>query len=462
MSLKPEGKPNFVKSRGVKIAALSVAVAISCANMGYFAYTSIKDRHTEKVEAQEMKGDKISVYEKKEAEYQLKITGFDAKNYKLPIPNLADTVEKGGCKFGFGGDMPKLYSGMFSETLYAFDAEKISTEVGDEFAYAPFVQSYYVVGDILFRKPLDLFDRKIITTDELSRNYSDSRIIVGNTAIKNSYQTMESKFGFPQSYLVQQSGNVATFSAFNDDCNKGLALKNITYSKVDLSGLPITALLSATYHTSLYHGLNGLYNHTRKSPDFVSEDFLEWVQSNNRAYLSIVNNKDKVLFPEGAYLYVIKSYESKSETVYVDFKLDPLDITLDKWKAEIAEKTRTPENQIAFVQEEFKDFTIIKAAKMGDLTPLSRFVLAEKGGKFYLAQWELPVKTEIQGDEPDRSQMVFLNLKALTPAITLMKSHYQGNQLDIGTDNANLDRRLLEVGEEQKIDLSKIIPNQEQ
>lgn len=447
-------------SKKTKIFLASL-VTISAANMAFFAYYSNKDKIKTKDEVATKPVDKIEAFKQKELDYQLKITGFDPKNYKLPTPNLANIAEQGGCKFGFGGDMPKLHQGMFSETLYGLDAEKISTEVADEFAYAPFVQSYYVVGDILFRKPLDLFDRKIITMGELERNRSDSRIIVGDTALKNSYQTMESKFGFPQSYLVQQAGNVATFSAFNDDCNKQLALKNMTYTKVDLSGLPITALLSATYHTSLYHGLNGLFNHTKKSPDFVSEDFLEWAQSNNRAYLSIVNNENGLLFPEGAYMYAIKEYESKSETVYVDFKLDPINITLNEWKAEVAKETKLSDSQIVFVEEKFKDFEIIKVAKVGDLAPLSRFALAKKDGKYYLAQWELPGKTEVQGNEPNRSSMVLMNLKALTPALTLFKSHYQGNQLDLGTDNADLDQRLLNVSEEKSLDISKLFPQKE-
>lgn len=452
-------KPSNKSTKATRVFVISL-VAISLLNIVYMGFTYISNQAEQpQPDTNEVKTtDKIEAFKQREKEYQLKITGFDPKNYKLPTPNLANAVEQGGCKFGFGGNMPKLHNGMFSETLYGLDAEKISTEVADEFAYAPFVQSYYVVGDILFRKPLDLFDRKIITMSELERNKSDSRIIVGNTALKNSYQTMESKFGFPQSYLVQQTGNVATFSAFNDDCNKELALKNITYVKLDLSGLPITALLSSTYHTSLYHGLNGLYNHTKKSPDFVSDDFLEWVQSNNRAFLSIVNNKDQVLFPDGAYLYVIKSYESESETVYVDFKLDPINITVDQWKADIAKEAKLPESQIILIEEKFKDFEIIKAAKIGDLTPLSKFALAKKEGKYYLAQWELPNKIEIQGNEPNRSSMVFMNLKALTPALTLFKSHYQGSQLDIGTDNANLDQSLLEVAKDKQIDISKLTP----
>lgn len=450
---------NSPRRLGKKAKAFIIGIFIlSGCNAIYFAYTSVSKSKSQSPSSQKTQPDTINAYDKKEQAYQLKITGFDAKNYKLPVPNLADTIEQGGCKFGFGGAMPKLYSGMFSETLYALDAEKIRTEIPDEFAYAPFVQSYYVVGDILFRKPLDLFDRKLITSDELTRNYSDSRIILGNTALKNSYQTMESKFGFPQSYLVQQSGNVATFSAFNDDCNKGLGVKNITYTKVDLSGLPITALLSATYHTSLHHGLNGLYNHTQKSPDFVSDNFLEWVQSNNRAYLSIVNNTDKVLFPKGSYLYVIKSYENKNETVYVDFKLDPIDITIEKWKSQIAKETQTSETQITLIEEKFKDFTIIKAANLTDLSPLSRFALALRDGKYYLARWDLPETITVQGDEPDRSKTVLLNLTALTPALTLLKSHYQGNQLDLGTDNENLDRKVLEASKEQKVDISELVP----
>lgn len=451
----------FPKEPSLLTKSIIVITSIFTLSSGiYFLAAKHLDQQQQEFNKQNREKQKIDPYALQEKAYQEKITSFNPKNYKLPSPNLSNANEQGGCKFGFGGNMPAIATGMFSETLYLLDAEKISTEIADEFAYAPFVQSYYVVGDILFRKPLDLFDRKIITADELSRNYSDSRLIIGNQAIKNSYQTMESKFGFPQSYLMQQAGSIASFSAFNDNCEKGIAVKEVTYTKVDLSGLPISSLLSATYQTSLYHGLNGLYNHTRKSPDFVSENFLEWVQSNNRAYLSIINNESKVTFPKGAYLYAIKSYINKNETVRVDFKQAPIDITVDEWKQQVAKQTNTPDSQITLIEEKYNDFKIIKIAKIDDLSPLSKFALAQKDGKFYLAQWELPESIEVQGNEPDRSQMVLINLDALSPVLSLLKSYYQGSQVDIGTDNANLDQKVRELvpTNSTDIDLKELSP----
>lgn len=398
----------------------------------------------------------LEILNQKEKEYQLKITSFDPKNYNLPKSNLANAVETGGCKFGFGGDMPKLHQGMFSEPLYALDAEKVQTQAVDEFGYAPYVNSYAVIGDILFRKPLDLFDRKLITTDELARNYSDNRIVIGNKSFKNSYRTMESKFGFPQSYLVQQTGNVATFASFNDDCNKNLGIKHLTFMKVDLTGLPISSLLSTTYQTSLYHGLNGLYNHTRKSPDFISSNFLEWVQSNNRAYLNIVNNPDLQTFPKNSYLYVMKGYENRDETVSIDFKSEPVDLTLDQWKLEVSKSSKVPLAEITFVEEEFKDFKIVKVARVNDLAQLSPYAIAIKDGKKYIANWEIPDKFEIQGNEPERHRMVFMNLDALSAALTVFKSHYQGAQLDIGTDKQEMDAKVMSLNGVNDVQENKV------
>lgn len=430
---------SLLKNKTLLITATcSTAVLISAS---IFFYPQMND----KAKNEEQPKTEVEILKDKEKEYQLKITTFNPENYNLPKSNLANAVERGGCRFGFGGDMPKLHHGMFSEPLYALDAEKIQTEVVGEFGYAPYVNSYTVIGDILFRKPLDLFDRKIITTDELTRNYSDRRVVIGNKVFKNSYQSMESKFGFPQSYMVQQVGNVATFASFNDECNKNVGVKNLTFMKVDLTGLPISSLLSTTYQTSLYHGLNGLYNHTRKSPDFVSPNFLEWVQSNNRAYLNIVNDPDLMKFPKNSYLYVMKGYENKDESVTIDFKSEPIDLTLDQWKLDVSKTSKVPLGEITFVEEELKDFKIIKVARINDLAQLSPYAIAIKDGKKYMATWEVPNKFEIQGNEPDRHRMVFMNLNALTAALTVFKSHYQGAQLDLGTDKEGLDEKVVSL-----------------
>lgn len=433
-------------------------IATTCSTTALIAssFFWIPELTKDKAKTEDQPKTELEILKNKEKEYQLKITTFNPKNYTLPKSNLANAVEHGGCKFGFGGDMPKLYPGMFSEPLYELDAEKIQTEEAGEYGYAPYVNSYTVIGDILFRKPLDLFDRKIITTDELTRNYSDNRIVIGNKSFKNSYRTMQSKFGFPQSYLVQQTGEVATFAAFNDDCNKNVGIKNLTFMKVDLSGLPISSLLSTTYQTNLYHGINGLYNYTRKSPDFVSPSFLEWVQSNNRAYLNIVNDPKLMKFPKNSYLYVIKSYENRDESVSIDFKSKPIDLTLDQWKLEVSKVSKVPLSEITFVEEQFKEFKIIKVARVKDMAQLSPIALAIKDGKKYAANWEIPDKFEIQGNEPDRHRMVFMNLQALSAALTVFKSHYQGEQLDIGTDKEGMDEKVASLKEQKDDKVDKL------
>lgn len=79
--------------------------------------------------------------------------------------------------------MRNIQQGIFSEPLYSLDAEKLETDNGG-YGFAPYVNAYFVVGDILFKKPMDYFDRKIITYEQLTRNFSDSRAIIGNTSFK--------------------------------------------------------------------------------------------------------------------------------------------------------------------------------------------------------------------------------------------------------------------------------------
>lgn len=374
---------------------------------------------------------------KLENEYQLKITRFNPDQYDLPSTNLANRIEINKCINGFGGEMSKIHHGMFSEPLYALDAEKIETNLSGEFAYSPYVKSYNVVGDILFQKPLDLFDRKLITFESLGRNFSDIRTIVGTREYKNSFSTMESKFGFPQSYLVQQSGGVADFSTFNNQCEKKIGRKNVTFKKVNLSNLPISFLLAANYQTTLQHGVNGLYNHTSKNTYHVSGNFLEWVQSNNRAYQYILNNND-FKFKEGSYIYLPIKYQNFSDLVRVDFKSPPIGKTLEEIKREVSEKKMIPLDHIYIVEEKLSDYSVIKFTEEKSLEPIDNLAFALRDGEIYQATWEQP--GEIQIESPHfASGLVLMNNEALFSALTVFKGVYQGMSLDLNTDNFKLN-----------------------
>ena len=425
------------------VLALSIA-AIALTPLSFLLYKTInKDDDVERTQSFEQS--ELGRFLKLEEEYQAKITGFNPENYKLPKANPSIANEVGGCKNGFGGSLPKIHKGMFDEALYSFNAEKVKTDIEDQFGYSPYVNSFVLVGDILFKQPLDLFDRKLITSESLFRNFSDLRVVIGNKSYKNSYSTMESKFGFPQSYVQQQAGNVVSFSAFNDQCDKGIAPYNITFKKFDLSRLPIASILSANYQTSLYHGANGLYNHTSKSTDFVSETFLEWVQSNNRAYLDILKNKNDYLFPDGAYVYFPVKYNNKREVVTVDFKAEPLNLTLNQLKAKFSKEYSVPLNEIFIVEEKLGDFKVLKFVKSLSLEKFTDVAIAQKDDKFYLAKWDMPIDYEIAGTEFERSKLVLFNQTAMGAALNIFKAKYQGKQLDIGTENEQLEEKYLEL-----------------
>lgn len=370
--------------------------------------------------------------------YQKKITSMNFDNYDMPKAKLSNAEENSQCTNGFGGQMPKIQKGIFSEPLYALDAEEITTDNGG-LAYAPYVNAYYVVGDILFKKPLDLLDRKIITYEQLTRNFSDSRVIVGDKAFKNSYSTMESKFGFPQAYMKQQAGLVVSLSAFNDGCVKDIGGRNIHFDRVNLSGMPITSLLSSKYKTSLFHGVNGLYNYTDKSADFVSREFLSWIHSNNLIYQNLISNRMKNIFPQGSYMFVPVKYKIIQEVVTVNFQSQAVEAKLQEILAQVAKENNLSIKDVKFAKEQFKDFAIYKPVKALNYDKLSNFAVAEKDGKLFITTWELPLTVNVTGLEPDRSNLVVMNGVALKAALDVIKSNYQGKKFDVGTINENLD-----------------------
>lgn len=386
---------------------------------------------------------KVAEYQTQENEYQKKITSFDPSYYDLPKSNLSNLIENSKCTNGFGGVMPNIHQGIFSEPLYNFDAESLVTSNGKT-GYAPYVNSYYVVGDILFKKPLDLFDRKIMTYEQLSRNLTDARTIVGNQAYKNSFSSMESKFGFPQAYLQQQSGLLTNLSVFNDDCVKKIGERVIEFDRIDLAGTPITALFSTKFRTSLFHGVNGLYNYTENTPDFVSSTFSEWIRSNNLVYQQLVNARKNYLFPKGSYLYVPVKYTIKQEIVAVNFNSQVVEVNLNQLLKDVAKNNNLESSAAKFIEEKFNDFTIYKPVTVVGLKPLSNIAFVKKGDKLYLATWELPVTTAINNLEPERSNLVLMNFEALKASLGVIKSFYQGSKFDIGTSNQDLNLKILQ------------------
>lgn len=400
----------------------------------------------------------VNAYKVLDAEFQSKVTSFDESKYKMPITNLASKVEMGSCTNGFGGAMPNIFQGVYSEPLYNFDAEILPTDHEGVYGYAPYVNAYYVVGDILFRQPQDFFDRKIITFDQLNRNFTDTRIIVGNRSYKSSFQRMESKYGFPTAYVQQQSGNIATLSAFNDGCVKGVGVKEITFAKVDLSGKTVNSIFSSYFQTSSYHGANGLYSVTNSTPDFVGAQFLDWMRSNNKIWLSIINDPENTVFPKGSVMYLPKAFKAKEEILTVNLS-SSLDGTLTDWKRQVEEQTSLSGNAIRYVEEKFPDFTLIKAVKLQDLSPLNMVVAVDTKGQLHPAVWELPVTRMIDGTEQQRANLVMFNLAATKQILTLTKSRYQGKQLDASTENENLNLKSITMtspkAKERQDDLRK-------
>lgn len=391
----------------------------------------------------------LSELVQREADHQVKVTTFDRSRYEMPKANPSTGDENIVCKNGFGGRLPYLHQGMFNEPLYFFDAEKAGTDIEGKFGYAPFVSAYYVVGDILFNKPLDLFDRQLVNSRSLHRNFSKIQIISEPHTVQNSYAAMESKYGFPHAYLAQQAGGVVSFTAFNDACEKGVAQKNISYKKVDLSGLPISSILSANYNTTLHHGANGLYNFTEKTTNFVSENFLDWIQSNNRAYQSILNELDRVKFAKGSYLYLPTEYQNVKEVVYIDFNLPIHGFNEQQWREDIASQNNLALDEVEFAEEHNSGIRYLKPFMGSTMQPLGEHIAAHKDGKWFVGKWELPNSTTLTGNEPYRNQLVLMNETAMASAISLFKARYQGSQLDLNTENEDLELRYAKATSEQ-------------
>lgn len=428
-----------------------------------FAINTTKQNHEEGSETTSLDDDPdVNAYKVLDAKFQSQVTSFDKSKYTIPKTNLASKVEMGSCTNGFGGAMPNIYQGVYSEPLFNFDAEIIPTDHEGVYGYAPYVNAYYVVGDILFRQPQDFFDRELVTFDQLNRNFTDNRVIVGNRSYKNSFQRMESKYGFPTAYLQQQSGNIATLSAFNDGCVKGVGVKEITFAKVDLSGKPVKSIFSSFFQTGSYHGANGLYSVSNSTPDFVGAQFLEWMRSNNKIWLSIVNDPENTVFPKGSVMYLPKTFKAREEILTANLS-SSIEGNLTDWKRDVEQRTTLSSNAITYVEEKFPDFTIIKAVKLQDLSPLNMAIAVDKVGNLYPASWEMPVTRKIDGTEQQRANLVMFNLAATEQILALTKSRYQGKQLDTSTENENLNLNTVKMNsskaKERQDDLKKELTN---
>ena len=188
---------NSKKSK-VLLSVFVIAIAISIISLLFFLIFNEKNKEnldkkrSENIQVNypESNDPETKSFIEKDIAYQEKITTLDFTNYDMPSSKVSNAEENTKCENGFGGQMPNIQNGIFNEPLYSLDAEKIATD-NNGVAYAPYVNAYYVVGDILFKKPLDLFDRKLLTYEQLTRNFSDSRVIIGNKSFKNSFSTME-------------------------------------------------------------------------------------------------------------------------------------------------------------------------------------------------------------------------------------------------------------------------------
>ncbi len=409
------------------IAATSLLFIVG--SIGGYVFVTKDDNSDVPAPASLNENPEVKQYKKLEDEHQAKITTFDESKYTIPKSNLANKVELTKCVNGFGGMMPKLYAGVYSEPLYNLDAEVIPTNIEGTYGYSPYVNAYYVVGDILFRQPQDYFDRSLITLPQLTRNLTDTRVIIGDRSYKNSYQRMESAYGFPTAYVKQQSGNITTLSAFNNACVKGVGQREITFSKIELAGMPISSVFSSYYQTSQYHGANGLYSVTKSTPDFVGANFLEWLQSNNKIWLSLINDPERTVFPKGAVMYIPKNYNNKDEVLTVDLS-DRVQGSLADWKKAVETQNYLTSGQVTYVEEKFKEYKILKAVTTLDMSSLGAAIAVGDKGDLHPVIWDLPVTKSIDGNEPQRSNLVMFNMPALKSIITLTKSRYQGAQLD--------------------------------
>lgn len=390
-------------------------------------------------------------YQEKQQAYEKRVTTFTAKDYETPINVLSSSTGTGKCIGGLGGNMQIIHSGMYDEPLYNLDAEKLETDISGKYAYIPYVNAFIVRGDTLFKKPLDWFNRDVLTTQQLTRGLSDSRIIVDNISAKSSFTNMESRFGFPLAYLVQQAGNTATLSLFNDPCIKNLGTTDFTYKKIDLSGRKFTDMLSMVYTTQSYPSANGLSNYTSQSSDYVGENFAEWVKSNNNIFLRMLSDKNGV-FPEGSFFYVPQKFKVSKETIHLNLNDKVTQFkSKEEWAKSLLQSGQSIDD-FEFVPEKFEEFTVYKLISHKNSEPVTQTVIAEKDKSLYWGTWQLPNEYAVDETTLNRNQMVFFNLKAVEALVNYIKKNTQGSQLDIGTQNENLQERFIQ-SQKQKAEM---------
>lgn len=433
--------------KNLKILSLIVGFTGIAITALYFPIHSDINKNTEAditASEPEPTNPELEAYKTKQAIYEAQVTSFSRKDYELPETSLSSSVGEGKCIGGLGGKMQVIHSGMFSEPLYNLDAEKLPTDIEGKYTYIPYVNAFTVRGDTLFKKPLDFFNRKMLTTQQLNRNISDSRVIINTVSVKNSFQNMETRFGFPVAYLEQQAGNTNTLSIFNDPCIKSFGRSQFTYKKIDLSGRKLTDMLSMVYTTKTYQTINGLSSFIENSTDYVGQNFAEWMKGNNNIYLSMLSDKNAV-FPKGSFFYIPEKFTVNDEVIYVNFDKN---LTPYKNKEEWAKanlETGRSLNDLEFVSEPFKEFIVYKLLDKTTHEPVSTNVLIEKQHKFYIGNWQLPNTYQVNQETQNRNEMVYFNLTAIESMLNYFKKKTQGSQLDIGTENERLEERRYET-----------------
>lgn len=374
-------------------------------------------------------------------EYENKITSFDLTRYEIDKPNPIQEDLSAKCLNGFGGQSNKIHKGMFSENLFALDAETALTDSG-YVGYLPYVKSYTLIGDILFEKHFDGFDRNVITSPQLTRGFSDIQIFDNKKSVHNKFTTMESRFGFPMNYIKQQAGQVVTFSDYNNDCDKNFRVIDRTYEKVNLGNRPISDVLTADFTNTSHHGTNGIYSVTTSNYHYIPENMVKYLQANQNFYKYLSGNTWR--FPEGSYMYVPKELNAITESVRVDFNAtNKITIPIDDYAKELGILHNNNEQSVVFVEEKTDGFIVLKPHTVPGGKPLHNYgALVIKGDSAYVAEWTPKGKANVSKHDVGASYATMYNDKAITYLVGAIKKNYQGKKLDKGQPWEDMNLKL--------------------
>lgn len=374
-------------------------------------------------------------------EFEKRITSFDLANYNIDKPNPIQEEVSAKCVNGFGGKSNKIYSGIFSENLYSLDAEKALTQTG-YVGYLPYLKAYTLIGDILFEKHIDGFDRNAVTSAQLTRGFSNLQIFDGGRTVSNKFSTMESKFGFPVNYVKQQAGQIVTFADYNNDCEKNIRVIDRKYKKVSLGNRPIGDVLTGEFLNTSHHGTNGVYTVTTVNYHYLPENIINYLQSNQSIYKVISGNTWR--FPEGAYLYVPDELNAISDTVRVDMsKANEFNGTLAEYENEMGLVNNNDKSSIKLVEEVVNGYRILKPYSVPLGTPLHHLgAVVIKDKKIFIAEWTPKGKATVSEKEYGSNYATMFNDKAITYLMTAIKQNYQGKKLDKGQDWEDMNIKL--------------------